>query len=114
MRRGEIYFVDLDPTIGREQFGRRPVLVVSTDSINLAPLVVTVVPGTDAANVHRKRRDSVLVTAKESGLPIDTVFLCIQIRALDHSRFPRQSIGRLNSTRMGDIDEAMKFALGLQ
>jgi mRNA interferase MazF len=32
--RGHIYFVDLDPTHGREQAGRRPVLVISVDYIN--------------------------------------------------------------------------------
>ena len=35
MLRGAIYFVNLDPVIGREQAGRRPVLVVSDDDINL-------------------------------------------------------------------------------
>ena len=53
MKRGEIYFVTLDPVLGREQNGRRPVLVVSIDAINSAPLVVTVVPGTEGANVRR-------------------------------------------------------------
>jgi mRNA interferase MazF len=43
IRRGEIYFVDLNPTKGREQAGRRPVLVLSVDAINKLPLVVTVV-----------------------------------------------------------------------
>ena len=51
--RGSIYFVNLDPTLGREQAGRRPVLVVSVDAINRQPLVVTVVVGTDAANISR-------------------------------------------------------------
>lgn len=49
IRRGEIYFVDLGPTIGREQSGRRPVVVVSRDEINVQPLVVMVVPGTRRA-----------------------------------------------------------------
>ena len=40
IQRGEIYFVDLNPTQGREQSGHRPVLVLSIDSINKLPLVV--------------------------------------------------------------------------
>ena len=52
-RRGQIYFVDLNPTHGREQAGRCPVLVVSTDAINRQPLVVTVIVGTDAKSVPR-------------------------------------------------------------
>lgn len=42
IKRGEIYFVSLDPVNGREQAGNRPVLVVSSDAINAQPLVVTV------------------------------------------------------------------------
>ena len=38
--RGQIYFVDLSPTQGREQAGRSPVLVVSSDVINRQPLVI--------------------------------------------------------------------------
>jgi hypothetical protein len=38
IRRGEIYFVDLNPIKGREQAGNRPVLVLSIDAINKQPL----------------------------------------------------------------------------
>ncbi len=74
--RGDIYFVNLDPTKGREQAGYRPVLVVSADAINQQPLVVTVVVGTDAKNVPRDYPTNVRVTARETGLPRNTVFLC--------------------------------------
>ena len=51
VRRGEVYFVDLNPTAGREQAGRRPVVVVSNDTLNARPLVVAVVPGTRGSHV---------------------------------------------------------------
>src|SRR5437870_1596257 len=100
MRRGEIYFVNLNPVVGREQHGRRPVLVVSNNVINSRPLVVTVVPGTDASNVRFLHESDVFVPAVESGLHMDTVFLCFQARSLDHSRFLGQPSGRLSQTRM--------------
>jgi len=53
IRRGEIYFVNLNPVQGREQAGDRPVLVLSIDTINRLPLVVTVVVGTKGANLPR-------------------------------------------------------------
>ena len=87
IRRGEVYFVSLDPVKGREQAGNRPVLVVSSDAINAQPLVVAVVVGTDAKNVSREYPTNVRVFAKECGLPQDTVFLCFQVRSLDSSRF---------------------------
>ena len=117
--RGQIYFVNLNPTEGREQAGRRPVLVVSTDAINRQPLVIAVVVGTDAKNVPRDYPTNVRVTAKESGLPIDTVFLCFQIRSLDPARFidPKTHrpnlAGTLPPARMADVEKALKLVLNL-
>lgn len=119
INRGQIYFVNLSPTEGREQAGRRPVLVVSADAINRQPLVVTVVVGTDAKNVPRDYPTNVRVMAKESGLPRDTVFLCFQIRSLDPARFydPRTGrpnlAGSLSASRMADIERALKLVLSL-
>jgi mRNA interferase MazF len=117
--RGQVYFVDLSPTRGREQAGRRPVLVVSSDAINRQPLVVTVVVGTDAAKVPHDYPTNVRVTAQESGLPKDTVFLCFQLRSLDPARFIDPKAGRpvpagaLPSARMAEVDEALRWVLGL-
>ena len=117
--RGQVYLVNLDPVQGREQKGLRPVLVVSADAINRQPLVVTVVAGTDAANVPRDYPTNVRVTARESGLPKDTVFLCFQLRALDSARFrdPRNGlvtpIGQLPPARMAEVDAALRAALSL-
>ena len=117
--RGDIYFVNLDPTKGREQAGYRPVLVVSVDAINRQPLVVTVVIGTDAKNVPRDYPTNVRVTAKETGLPMDTVFLCFQIRSLDPARFfdPKTRRPNLAGTvppaRMAEVDRALKLVLNL-
>jgi mRNA interferase MazF len=117
--RGQIYFVNLSPTQGREQAGRRPVLVVSVDAINRQPLVIAVVVGTDAKNVPRDYPINVRVTAKETGLPIDTVFLCFQLRSLDPARFfdPKTHrpnlAGTVPQARMAEIDDALKLVLGL-
>ena len=119
IRRGEVYFTDLDPVRGREQSGRRPVLVVSSDALNRHDLVVSVVAGTDARNVARAWSTNVLVRAAESGLPRDTVFLCYRIRSLDPSRFiePSRGVahpaGRLTPGRMRDVDSALRRVLDL-
>jgi len=64
--RGDIYFVELHPAKGREQRGKRPVLVVSSDAINDKPLVVTVVVGTSGENVALDYPSNVRVSAEES------------------------------------------------
>jgi mRNA interferase MazF len=119
INRGQIYFVNLSPTHGREQAGRRPVLVVSADSINRQPLVVTVVVGTDAKNVPRDYPTNVRMTAKETGLPRDTVFLCFQIRSLDPARLFDPNTHRPNlagsvpSARMAEVERALRLVLNL-
>ncbi len=112
IRRGQIFFVDLNPVRGREQAGRRPVLVVSDDAINCQPLVKTVVVGTAAHNMPRDYPTNVRVPASESGLTQDTVFLCFQIRALDRSRFEKPA-GSLSAEAMAAVDEALRQSLGL-
>lgn len=114
MRRGEVYFVPLDPIRGREQGGRRPVVVVSSDAINQLPLVVTVVPGTDGRNIPVDRFHSVRVSPDDSGLPRGTVFLCFQVRALDPAvRFPAQPDGVLPPAVMARIDATLRLVLNL-
>lgn len=113
IKRGQIYFAALDPVRGREQSGKRPVLVVSNDAINSQPLVVTVVVGTDATRVEREYPVNVRVSAAESGLPKDTVFLCFQIRALDPARFTGPPVGSLSTSRMFQVDSSLRRVLDL-
>lgn len=112
IRRGQIYMMDFDPVHGREQAGRRPALVVSSDAINAQPLVVTVVPGTDASKVRTDFSTNVRSTAEESGLPMDTVFLCFQVRSVDHERL-EGLVGCLPQALMKRVDEALRRVLAL-
>ena len=119
IRRGEIYFVNLNPVRGREQAGRRPVLVVSSDSINRQNLVISVIAGTDGRNVKNDYSTNIRLLAKETGLQRDTVFLGFQVRSLDPSRFLAPSgrsaapAARIPPWRLGDLDSAIRASLGL-
>ncbi|HXF40307.1 MAG TPA: type II toxin-antitoxin system PemK/MazF family toxin [Blastocatellia bacterium] len=113
IQRGEIYFVNLNPVQGREQAGNRPVLVISVDSINKLPLVVTVVVGTKGENVSRDYPTNVRVSPAESGLSMETVFLCFQVRSLDPKRFPNTAAGAVSSTTLTRIEDAVRYCLGL-
>ncbi len=117
--RGQISFGNLSPTHGRAPAGRRPVLVVSADASTRQPLVVTVVVGTDAKTVPRDYPTNVRMTAAETGLPRDTVFLCLHIRSLDPARFfaPKTHrptlAGAVPPTRMAEVEQALRLALTL-
>jgi mRNA interferase MazF len=113
VKRGEIYWVNLNPVQGREQAGRRPVLVLSADAINRLPLVVTVVVGTKGENITRDYPTNVRVSPAESGLPLETVFLCFQLRSLDSSRFIESPAGKLSGEVLKKIEVAVRHSLGL-
>jgi mRNA interferase MazF len=98
IQRGEIYFVNLNPVHGREQAGQRPVVVLSIDAINRLPLVVTVVVGTKGENIRRDYPTNVRVSPADSGLPIETVFLCFQLRSLDPGRFAGPPAGKVSKS----------------
>ncbi len=111
--RGDIYFVNLNPIQGKEQAGTRPVLVVSINALNQLPLVVTVIVGTKGENIRKDFPTNVRVSPEESGLPIETVFLCFQIRSLDKRRFPNQPMGQLSADKMLEVENTIRYCLGL-
>lgn len=113
IKRGEIYLVNLNPVQGREQAGFRPVLVISADSINRLPLVVTVVVGTKGENMRRDYPSNVSVSPAESGLPMQTVFLCFQLRSLDPGRFSGPPAGKISSAILTKVENAVRQCLGL-
>jgi mRNA interferase MazF len=113
IERGQIYFVNLNPVKGREQSGERPVLVVSSDTINKQPLVVTVVVGTKGTNVTRDYPTNVRISPQESGLPLETVFMCFQIRSLDPNRFPQNPAGKIRGNTLTKIENALRLCLAL-
>ncbi|MHC5739584.1 type II toxin-antitoxin system PemK/MazF family toxin [Nostoc sp.] len=112
IERGQIYFVNLNPVLGREQAGTRPVLILS-NAINQLPLVVTVVVGTKGTNIKRDYPTNIRVSVSESGLLIETVFLCFQIRSLDPNRFPAAPSGKLSDSKMLEVETAVRYCLGL-
>ncbi|MBD2455590.1 type II toxin-antitoxin system PemK/MazF family toxin [Nostoc sp. FACHB-87] len=113
IERGQIYFVNLNPVQGREQAGTRPVLVLSIDPINQLPLVVTVVVGTKGENIKRDYPTNIRVSSNECGLPMETVFLCFQIRSIDPNRFPAAPSGKLAESKMLEVETAVRYCLGL-
>jgi mRNA interferase MazF len=113
--RGEIHFVELGPTKGKEiDVKRRPVVVLSINDINTKPLVVTVIPGGTRATEKRLFRHEVKVEPSvENGLSQPTIFQCIQIKALDHSRFDRPRVGTIAADDLQRLEQTVKLCLGL-
>jgi mRNA interferase MazF len=115
MRRGEIWLADLEPIVGSEARGRRPVILVSNDAANvqaerLGRGVLTVVPVT--SNTARVFPFQVLMSPEESGLERASKAQAEQVRSIDSRRLERR-VGRL-APRLGwELDEALRVHLGL-
>jgi mRNA interferase MazF len=82
MNQYDIYLADLNPTIGREQKGTRPVLVISNNFENLLD-VVTVIPITSLKDGRRVYPNELLL---QSELERASILLCQQIRTISKDR----------------------------
>lgn len=79
MNRGDIYLVSLDPTLGREQRGSRPVLIISPTAFNLATKLPIVLPITNGGNFARRLGFAVPI----AGIQTTGIIRCDQPRVLD-------------------------------
>lgn len=109
--RGEMYSACLDPVVGSEQGGSRPVVVVQNDVGNRFSPTVIVLAVT--SQLHKARLPThVQVCAQGQGLNKDSVVLAEQVRTIDKRRL-KERIGRLSPETMAQIDQAMRVSMGL-
>jgi mRNA interferase MazF len=112
--RADVFFVKLGPTRGHElNDKRRPVVVVSVNDYNSKPLVITVVPGSTFSGKRLFANEVKVEPTVENGLTYSTVFKCLQIKALDHSRFEQDRVGKLSAAHLKEIENAIRICLGL-
>jgi mRNA interferase MazF len=110
IRRGEIYWVDWSPGRGSEQTGVRPSLVIQNDLGNkYSP---TIIVATLTTAIERPYSFLVRVSARESGLPKDSIINVSAILTVD-KKFIKNKCGELSSEKMKQVDEAIKVSLGL-
>ncbi|MBQ4265116.1 MAG: type II toxin-antitoxin system PemK/MazF family toxin [Clostridia bacterium] len=109
--RGDIFIADLDPVIGSEQGGVRPVIIVQNDRGNrFSPTVIC------AAMTSKLNKNDlpthVWIAAKESGLERDSLVLCEQIRTLEKRRL-RAKAGHVEGLSLKRVDRALAAAMGI-
>lgn len=99
--RGDIFRVSLDPVMGHEQAGRRPVLVISHDSFNRFIKIPIVLPITNHGNFARRRGFSVDLTG--CGLRTKGIVRCDQPRAIDLEARNGEFVERLPDAMVEDV-----------
>ena len=109
--RGEIYSANLDPVVGSEQGGLRPVLIIQNDIGNRYSPTVIVLALT--SQIQKARLPThVLIPSDGHGLEKDSVVLAEQIRTLDKRRL-RERIGTLKPEVMEKVSQALKISLNV-
>ena len=110
-KRGEVYLVAFDPTVGHEIRKTRPALVVQNDVSNqYSPLTIVAAISSQFATPPHPRE--VVIEPSESGLPKASAVVVNQIRTVDRQRLIKR-LGVLDSATMRRVDDALKISLGL-
>ncbi|MFP3905352.1 MAG: type II toxin-antitoxin system PemK/MazF family toxin [Armatimonadota bacterium] len=108
--RGEIWWVDLAPTKGHEQSGRRPALIISADTFNHGPAgLVVVLPMT---TTDRGIPLHVRIEPPEGGVEKPSVILCDQIRTISTTRLHTR-LGSVSPDTIRKIHERLQILLCL-
>ena len=106
MERGDIYWVDLNPTTGSEINKQRPCVLVGATPINQARHTVVVVPLSTSA----KERPPITILVSCLGKKVTAV--CDQIRTVDKSRLKKMA-GTLSEKDLSTLDDGLRQILCL-
>lgn len=109
-RAGEIWLADLDPVVGHEQGGRRPVVVVSAEEMNALPIrmaVVVPLTGRDRGLITQPQ-----ITGAGSGLSRTSFARPEDIRAIDQTRLARR-LGAATAGELAEIRKVLRYYLEL-
>ena len=106
MRRGDIYWVNLDPTVGSEIRKKRPCVLIGANPINEARRTVVVIP-LSSVGISRPP-----LTIPVNCLGKQAVAVCDQIRAVDKSRLIEKA-GSLTKEDLSELENGLRQVLAL-
>lgn len=110
MKRGEVWLVNLDPTLGAEIRKTRPAIIVSSDLVGILPLRV-IVPLTDWKERYAIAPWMVRIEpTPENGLTKTSAADCFQVRSVAAERLVRK-IGQVSKDEMEQIVESIKLVI---
>jgi mRNA interferase MazF len=112
VERGQIWWTDLDAPEGLAPGFRRPVLVAQSDAFNRSRIRTVIAVALTSNLCLVEVPGSVLVPAKASGLPKDSVANVSQVVTLDKD-YLSEPAGRLRGALLADVDAGLRLVLGL-
>lgn len=108
--RGEIWLADLNPVIGREQAGIRPVLITSADYFNQG--YAELVFGVPVTSRDKKVRSHVAVVPPEGGLSVPSFIMCEAMRSISKKRLVKR-LGAISPETMRAVEGTLRILLDL-
>jgi len=111
LKRGDIYYADLNPVIGSEQGDYRPVLIIQNDIGNEYSPTVVVLPIT--SKIDKNHLPTHVHLPKSCGLEKDSIILTEQIQTIDRSRLA-EYICHISGEIWVAIDKAIALCVGLE
>lgn len=111
VRRGDVFYADLNPVVGSEQGGARPVLVIQNDVGNrFSPTIIVAAITSQIGKA--KLPTHVEVSGEETMLEMDSVVLLEQVRTIDKQRL-KDKVTHLSDEIMKRVDTALSISVGL-
>lgn len=110
-KRGQVYVVTFDPTVGSEIKKTRPALILQNDIANRHSPIIIVAAITSKVDAMLYPTE-VLIPKGEGGLSTDSVVLLNQIRSIDKVRLLKK-LGAVRTETMSQVDRAIRVSLGL-
>jgi mRNA interferase MazF len=113
MQRGEVWVINLDPTLGAEIQKTRPAVIVNDDQVGVLPLRV-IVPLTDWKDRYQVAPWMVKVEpAQSNGLMKVSAADAFQVRSVAQERFVRY-LGKLTNEQMQAVAKALAAVLAIK
>jgi len=113
MKQGEVWLINLDPTIGSEIKKTRPAIIVNDNSLGKLPLKI-IVPVTDWKDRYNIAPWMIKIEAgNKNGLIKDSSADCFQVRSVSHERFVKQ-IGKVSDEVMDEIKIGLSKVLSIE
>ena len=111
-RRGDIYLVTFDPTMGHEIRKTRPAVIIQNDVSNRYSPITIVAAISSHFNDPPYPREVPIATGAKTGLTVPSAVILNQIRSIDRKRLLKR-LGALDAPAMRRVDEAIRISLGL-
>lgn len=111
IQRGDIFLANLSPTLGSEQGGTRPVLILQNDIGNYYSNTTIVA----AVTTHFKNKPQLpthVMISKQDGLMHDSIILLEQIRTIDRIRLLKKT-GSLRTEQMVEVNRCLEISVGI-